>query len=153
MTRGNEISKQPLLLFQDCACCLLTVSVEMWLRLNWCRFLDTNSCTLQLWDTADCICSLSLTVWLQGSSSTAQMGMLISMQAALTDVGIFFFLMLHKILPVRIWQQDIAEHTTKVRRLTAPDTRMNKSWETHHEPAKRWAYRQQNNPTNSNFYL
>lgn len=29
MTRGNEISKQPLLLFQDSVCCLLTVSVEM----------------------------------------------------------------------------------------------------------------------------
>lgn len=29
MTRGNEISKQPLLLFQDSVCCLLTVGVEM----------------------------------------------------------------------------------------------------------------------------
>lgn len=71
----------------------------------------TNVCMLQLRDTADCICSLSLTVWLQGSSSTAQMGTLFSVQAALTHSGnskLWGGFMLHRKLLARIWQQDYA---------------------------------------------
>lgn len=127
MTRGNEISKQPLLLFQDSVCCLLTVGVEMWLRSH--ILGHTNSCTMQLGDTADCICSLALAVWLQGSSSPAQMGMLFSMQAALTDCGnsklCLFDAPYSRMLLCTQWRPNLS-FSTNVRPM--PSTHMDESW-------------------------
>lgn len=89
-----------------CACvfCLLTVSVEMWLRLHWCGFSDAQTaarCSSEILPTASahpgslCDC--------RGSSSSAQMGMLFGMQAAvqIVEIANCVSLMLHRILSAR----------------------------------------------------
>jgi len=87
MTRGNEISKLPLL--QGSVCVLPADSQYR-----------------------------NVIKIVQGSSSTAQMGMLFSVRAARTHCGnnklCVFFLMLHRILTARIWQQDVASRTLMV---------------------------------------
>lgn len=85
MTRGNEISKQLLLLFRDCVFSQQSV-LEMWLRLLWCRFPDARAAARHGSEIllTDCD-SLLLAVWLQVNGGAAQMGMLFSMHAGWTD--------------------------------------------------------------------
>lgn len=148
MTRGNEISTQPLVLFQDCVCCLLTVSVEMWLRLEWWRFSDTQTaarCSSEILLTASahslalCDCRGALHRWVCCLVCRQHLQIV-----EIASCVFFFFLMLHRIVSAKIWQQDIVVHTLMAEcwqtlLLTpAPDAHMNESQDTHQEPARRW---------------